>query len=159
MLLAVELDGARWLADVGFGAAGLLEPVPAEPGAPVDQGGWRFRVVEEGPALVLQSPYEGEWSDLYALTLEPQHPADYELANYWTSTHPESKFVTRLTAQRITPDLRLSLTDAELTELRPDGTTVAPVESDEALLRILAERFGLEFPAGTRFRARAGYSG
>ena len=110
MLLAVELEGEQWLADVGFGVPGILEPIRPQPGDEVDQNGWRYRVVEEQPGFVLQSFYEGEWRDLYLYTLEEQYQADYELANYFTSTHPESGFVTALTVQRITPDLRLALT-------------------------------------------------
>jgi N-hydroxyarylamine O-acetyltransferase len=153
MLLAVELDGVQWLADVGFGAAGILEPVLAEPGVSVDQNGWQHRVVEEKPGFVLQSFYEGKWRDLYAFTLEEQYPADYELGNYFTSTHPESRFVTQLTAQRIMADVRFALTSTDLTEIRPGATITTPVESDDALLEILAEWFGLAFPVGTRFRA------
>ena len=154
MLLAVALDGANWIADVGFGVQGILEPVLAAPGE-VDQNGWRFRIVEEGHALVLQSLFRDEWSDLYAFTLEEQYLADYELANYYTSTHPDSMFVTTLIAQRVCPDLRLALSATDLREIRPASTETTAVESDEALLAILAERFGLAFPDGTRFRKRS----
>jgi N-hydroxyarylamine O-acetyltransferase len=152
MLLAVDLDGAPWIADVGFGLQGILDPIPASPGTGVDQGGWQFRLVEEPPTLVLQQLVEDAWYDLYAFTLERHHPADYELGNYYTSTHPDSLFVNHLIAQRVMPGLRLALSAAELTEYRPGATTSAPVGGEDALLEILTERFGLEFPAGTRFR-------
>jgi N-hydroxyarylamine O-acetyltransferase len=155
MVLAVDSDGSQWLADVGFGGHGLLEPIPAAPGEPIDQAGWRFRIVEEGPRLVLRLLVGEMWSDLYAFTLEEHYPADYELGNYYTSTHPQSVFVTTLIAQRVTPDLRLSLSATELTEHRPDAATTTAVRSDDELLEILAERFGLDFPAGTRFPNRA----
>ena len=158
MLLAVQLDGERWLADVGFGSPGVLEPIRVAPGDPVDQDGWQFRMVGGDPELVLQSFFQDAWADLYSFTLERQHAADYALGNYFTSTHPESRFVTDLIAQRITADLRLALTATELTEIRADKTTTTSVESDEALLEILAERFGLSFPPGTRFAERSGCS-
>ena len=43
-----------WLADVGFGAGTPLEPMPFRPGGPYEQSGWLFRIVEDGPELVLQ---------------------------------------------------------------------------------------------------------
>jgi N-hydroxyarylamine O-acetyltransferase len=156
MALAVDLDGTRWLADVGFGAGGILEPVPASPGETIDQGGWRFRLAEEQAWLVLQQLVAGTWSDLYAFTLEEHYPADYELGNYYTSTHPLSLFVTTLIAQRITPGVRLELRATELAEHVPGNTTTTPVDSEDHLLEILSDRFGLDFPAGTRFRREAG---
>ena len=40
----------------------------------------------------------------------------------------------------------------ELTELKPPSKTIEFVESDEALLELLATRFGLHFPREIRFR-------
>src|ERR1700722_4890159 len=40
MLLDVAVDGESWLADVGFGFNGFLEPLPRS-GAIVEQSGWR----------------------------------------------------------------------------------------------------------------------
>src|SRR5215472_2819420 len=37
MLLGVEAEGGLWLADVGFGADGLLHPLPLRPGEAVPQ--------------------------------------------------------------------------------------------------------------------------
>ena len=54
----------------------------------------------------LQSLHEGEWRDLYTFTLEPQERVDYEVANFYVSSHPASRFVQTLTAQRLTPDAR-----------------------------------------------------
>ena len=45
-MLRVWVDGFPWLADVGFGFGGLLEPLPFSPGGPYEQSGWRFRLVE-----------------------------------------------------------------------------------------------------------------
>jgi len=53
MLLKVELGGESWLADVGFGAEGLLLPVPFGEEQGVRQFAWRYRVVEEHAGLWL----------------------------------------------------------------------------------------------------------
>jgi catechol 2,3-dioxygenase-like lactoylglutathione lyase family enzyme len=51
-------------------------------------------------------------------------------------------------------DVRVVLRNLTLWETTPDGGIVRTVVPDQdALLEVLSERFGLAFPAGTRFRA------
>jgi len=55
MLLMVEAGGEQWLADVGFGADGLLYPVPFRLGETSVQFAWRNRIVQgwlPGAAIV-----------------------------------------------------------------------------------------------------------
>lgn len=152
MLLSVEAGGASWLSDVGFGAEGLLVPVPLDPGPPTDEYGRSFRLVFEGPLRVVQSLQGGEWRDLYAFSLEEQLLVDYEMANLWTSISPRSGFVQNLVAQRRSIDGTLSLRNRELRETTANGSTVTQIDGDEDLLAVLAERFRLALPPGTRFR-------
>jgi N-hydroxyarylamine O-acetyltransferase len=151
MLLAVEADGETWLADVGFGGEGLLLPLLLKSLEPQRHFGWQYRLVNENNQHVLQSLRPEGWFDLYSFTLEAQHPADYEVSNHFTSTYPGSPFVTRLIAQQPGKDVRLTLVNRQLTEQRPDAIAEVTLEDDDALLEILARRFGLEFPSGTRF--------
>jgi N-hydroxyarylamine O-acetyltransferase len=146
MLLAVAMDGERWLADVGFGGEGLLMPVRLKAGEA--EG---YRVAADDGSYVLQSRRAEGWLDLYSFTLEEQHAADYEVSNYFTSTHPSSPFVNRLVVQRPGKDVRLTLINRQLTERRPDGVSETTLADDDAILETLAERFALRFPAGTRF--------
>ena len=101
---------------------------------------------------MLQSLHHGEWQDLYAFTREPQFDVDFDMANYLTSTHPSSCFVLTLTAQLPTPEARYILRDRQFLIVRGDEETSRTIADDEALLRLLAETFGLDFPSGTRFR-------
>jgi N-hydroxyarylamine O-acetyltransferase len=150
MLLLVELDGARWLVDVGFGGEGLLRPVPIGNGEPTSQFAWTYRVVEEGRAWVAQSLRDGVWGDLYAFTFEPQLLPDYEMASYYTSTHPSSRFLQALTVQLPTPEVRHLLRGRELIADRGGEIESRIVSDEDELLQVLAETFGLRFPAGTR---------
>jgi N-hydroxyarylamine O-acetyltransferase len=153
MLLCVETEGRSWLADVGFGGEGLLKPLPLVAGPTVQQFARTYRLQKEAGLWVLQALQGGTWLDFYAFTLEPQLPVDYELANWFTSTHPDSIFVRTLTAQRQTPEARFVLRQREFTVIRGHQTQTRTLADDEELLRVLADTFGLEFPAGTRFRA------
>ncbi len=151
MLLLVDVEGERWLADVGFGGEGLLMPVRLDSSESNRHFGWQYRVILEGGLHVLQSLRPEGWLDLYSFTLEEQHAVDYEVSNHFTSTFPASPFVNKLVVQRPGKDLRLTLINRQLTEQRPDGVSETTLADDDAVLETLTERFGLRFPAGTRF--------
>jgi N-hydroxyarylamine O-acetyltransferase len=152
MLLMVDVKGEKLIADVGFGGEGLLYPIPFVLNQEVSHFAWKYRIVAEGSAFVLQSYGPEGWLDLYSFTLEEQHPVDYEVSNYYTSTNASSIFVRTLTVQRPGADRRLALLDRKLIERTPQGTSEILLPDDETLLKVLAEHFFLRFPAGTRFR-------
>lgn len=152
MLLMVNVAGQDWLADVGFGTGGLLKPLMICHGDVSRQFTWSFRLMEEHGFWQLQSLREGRWQDLYVFTLEPQYAIDFQMANHYVSTHPDSRFVQTLAVQRQSPSACYLLRNRELTVIERDRATVTQIADDEALLSVLDEHFGLRFPAGTRFR-------
>jgi N-hydroxyarylamine O-acetyltransferase len=151
MVLAVEAGGERWLADVGFGGDGLLDPIPFASEAPVNQGAWTYRLDREGDLFVVRSLHGDEWLDLYAFDLQPQLPVDYEMANHFTSTWRGSSFVKHVTVQRPGPDERLVLWERSFVVQRFGSEERTDVRNPDHLLEILEDRFGLAFPEGTRF--------
>jgi N-hydroxyarylamine O-acetyltransferase len=151
MAIKVDTEHGSWLADVGFGGEGLFRPVPLVSGQAVRHFGWTSRVIEEGGLWVLQSHFADGWHDLYAFTLEPQLVVDYEVANYYVSTHPESIFTRMLTVQRPTPESRYILRNDEFIVMSVEGETRRTIEEAE-LVPLLAETFGLVLPAGTPLR-------
>lgn len=154
IVLLVDVDGARWLADVGFGLEGLLLPVPFGGGREARQFGWTYRAVEANGEWTLQSLRDGAWTDLYSFSLEAQLAVDFEPANHYTATHPDSRFVRTLTVQLPTPEVRYRLRNRELVLDRGGTVTRRELADDDELLAVLAEVFGLRFPAGTRFGYR-----
>src|SRR3712207_2918154 len=74
MLLLVQLDGERFLADVGFGGLGLLLPMPLVAGQERRLPLVSFRLDRESSLWVLRAKSGGLWTDLYAFTLEPHYP-------------------------------------------------------------------------------------
>jgi N-hydroxyarylamine O-acetyltransferase len=72
------------------------------------------------------------------------------MANHFTSTHPSSPFTRTLTAQLCARERSLILRGRKLIEGTPTRETASEVRDDE-LLDVLAERFTLSFPPGTRF--------
>jgi len=154
ILLLVESAGAAWLADVGFGLEGLLLPVPFGSGREARQFAWTYRVVETNGEWTLQSLRSDSWTGLYSFSLAPQLAVDFEPANHYTATHPDSRFVRTLTAQLPTPEVRYLLRNRELVLDRGGTVTRRVLADDDELLAVLAEVFGLRFPAGTRFGYR-----
>lgn len=150
LLLRVDYEGAVWHADVGFGQGTLLEPIPFGPSGPHEQSGWRYRVTAEGPLLVLQSATDEGWRDLYAFVPEPAPAIDIEVSNWFTCTHPQSRFVTRLLVTEHAPDgSRTTLSDFSgemiLSVQSPTGSKREPVARNQ-VPGLLAERFGLQAP-------------
>jgi N-hydroxyarylamine O-acetyltransferase len=146
LLLRVRAEGSTWHADVGFGRGSLFEPIPFGPGPEREQLGRRFRVVEDGAELVLQTAREDGWEDLYGFSPDPVPLVDVEVASWYTSTYPRSPFVTGLIAgiQGIDGSHTM-LSDwggLALTEDTPTGNTVTPVEQAD-VPELLAARFGL----------------
>jgi N-hydroxyarylamine O-acetyltransferase len=152
MLLRVRAGERDWLADVGFGGGGLLEPMPIEPSGETRQGSWRFRIVEDGQERVLQNAGPTGWRDLYAFTTEPQLPVDFVVANHYTSTHPDSSFTKLLLVQQTSADVAHMIRGDVFLTMRPgEAPRKRSIADGEELLALLEERFGLAFPSGTSF--------
>lgn len=156
MLLRVTIDGAAWLADVGFGGEGLLHPISLEPGVESEQFGWRYRVREEPAGYVLQSHAAGEWNDLYVFTAERQEPVDYVMANHFTATWPDSIFRRMLTVQRATPEARHIVRGDQYLISTPSGTTTRTIAGREELFNLLRNTFAIKPPSGAVLKLESG---
>ncbi|HEY0675483.1 MAG TPA: arylamine N-acetyltransferase [Immundisolibacter sp.] len=142
MLLRVEADGRPWLADVGFGGMGPLLPLSLEAGVAQPQFVWRYRLTQQDDTWRLQTGAQ-TWDDLYEFTLHAQTPADYDMANYYVSTHPESRFVQGLVAHRLAPERRLILIGDQLTEDRGHAATSRRLDGRAELADALIDGIGL----------------
>jgi N-hydroxyarylamine O-acetyltransferase len=143
MLLQATVGERRWLADVGFGGDGPLEPVPLD-GTAARQSVATFRVVKESTtAHVLQTDLGQGWRDLYSFTLVPALPVDFAVANHFTSTHPQSIFMRTLTVQRSEPHRRLILRGRTFVERQAQAERSRDL-TDSEVPELLREVFGLE---------------
>ena len=149
MAIVVRVGGGEWLADVGFGGDGPLEPVPMT-GTPVAQGGIEYRVTADGATRILQMRTTGDWADQYAFVPGEVHPVDFEMANWFTSTYPQSPFVRGLTAQRATAETRYVLRYPHYSERR-GGSTLTRQIGRADLIPLLREIFLIDLPDDTTF--------
>jgi len=147
MVLRVTIGDCAWLADVGFGGMGLLEPIPLAEGAAADQGGFTYRLRRERELWVLSARDAAEETDMYEFTEDPQTRWDVEVANHFTSTHPESIFRKSLTIQRSGSRERTILRSDMLTRYRDGVMTEEPVARDR-LADVAEAEFGVRLPDG-----------
>lgn len=152
MVLRVAIGGEPWLADVGFGALSLLEPIPLRDGATAHQVGLTYTLRRENAMWVLScggsgASGEGEPIDLYEFSDDPQTPGDVEVANHYTSTHPDSIFRRTLTIQRTTRTDRTMLRQGVLTRYR-DGRAVEQPIDPARLTAVVRDVFGVDLPPG-----------
>jgi N-hydroxyarylamine O-acetyltransferase len=145
MVLRVILDAAPWLADVGFGGFGLIEPMPLSEGTRSDQGGATYALRRENSAWVLSMQDRSATTDIYEFTEDPQTAGDIDVANHYTSTHPGSMFRKTLTIQRTSRAERMVLRSDGLVRFRDGHATEEPI--DRARLRaVVRDLFGIELP-------------
>jgi len=147
MVLRVPIGADVWLADVGFGAMGLLDPIPLREGAISAQGGFTYRLRRERELWVLSARDAAAEMDLYEFTDDPQTPWDIEVANHFTSTHLESIFRTSLTVQGTRGSARTILRSGTLTRYRDGVLSEEPV-ARERLADVARAQFGIELPQG-----------
>lgn len=144
-LLVVAVEGEQWLADVGFGWQGPLEPVPLRDGARVEQSGWTFGIAVEDEGIhVLRSLRPQGWADLYAFSPQTLYPGDFTVMNHYSSSHPQSRFIGQVVAQWPGEDERRALVRDTLSTVRADGVVEERVVPVDELIATLESRFGIE---------------
>jgi len=154
MVLKVEIDGGHRLFDVGFGGLGMSDTLAmdSEEGQSTRDG--LLRIQRRGRGLMLQASDGGAWADVYQVDPDEAAPVDWEVANWFTSTHPQSRFRQNLIVARNLPDGRCSILNRELTIRRGNGAVERrALDGAAGLLAALREHFDLAFPPGTRFGA------
>jgi N-hydroxyarylamine O-acetyltransferase len=165
MLLKVEVSGGEaYLVDVGFGGQTPTGPLRFTPDAEQATPHEPFRLVTAGsgeaPELKLQSLVGGAWKSLYRFDFQPQYTPDYEVANYFMATHPDSPFRAGLRLARPFPGGRYGLANNQLTVHRLDGSTERRSLASVAEVReVLESVFGLVLPDAPELNpalARAG---
>ena len=158
LFLRVRVDGIDRLADGGVGGASPAatlrldvdaeQPTPHEPRRIVDHDGRRFHQMRVAPG---DGP--DAWADVVEFTGEPMPAIDRELANHWTSTHPNSKFRQNLMVALARPDgTRVAILNRQFTHRRgPTILETRRLASPADLRDVLAAEFGLDVPPTMAF--------
>jgi N-hydroxyarylamine O-acetyltransferase len=154
MLLLIELDEGRYLADVGFGGLTLTAPLRLQVDVEQRTPHEPFRVIQSGDGFIMQAKVGNVWRSLYRFDLAEQFQADYEVSSWYLSNHPASQFVTSLIAARVDRTCRYALRGNEFAVHYMDGTTERhTLTSGEALRAALEDAFRLTLPQGPELQA------
>lgn len=144
MLLLIEFAGIHYIADVGFGGPTLTAPLRLELNTEQQTPHEPFRLTESSEGYQLEGWLKGQWKAIYTFDLEPQYLPDYEVMNWYTSTHPTSLFVTSLVAARPASDRRYVLRNTQLSTHFLNGKIEKQIAARPTDLRsILEEVFHL----------------
>jgi N-hydroxyarylamine O-acetyltransferase len=145
MALRVDLPEGPFLADVGFGNQTPTAPLAMHPGAEQETPHEPMRLWPVGEELALQAKFGDDWQNIYRLSPHPRLDVDYEVANWFTATHPASPFVSNLIVTRPGPNgTRHTLFNDRVSVRGRDGKAERSRLDSEADFRaVLESRFGL----------------
>jgi N-hydroxyarylamine O-acetyltransferase len=147
MLLKVDLPEGPFLADVGFGAHLLDGPLRIQVGLEQPTFAATYQLQRVGDLYALAVRQGDGWRQAYVFNLEPQLAADYAVANWYFSTHPEILFTRMLLIERLTAESRINLVNNRLTRRWRDGRVEeTTLTSAEAFGEALDTLFDLEPP-------------
>ncbi|PHV10881.1 arylamine N-acetyltransferase family protein [Chitinimonas sp. BJB300] len=147
MAIVIQTDGESWLCDLGFGSMGIRAPIALDMlGSEIKQDYDTFKLSKINTHDYLLSAYvEDEWINQYSFNLSPQEWIDFEPANYFYSTHPESLFVQKLVAVLHNKNGRIILFENRLKTILKGSVekqTISPSDYD----LVLRDHFNLAMP-------------
>jgi N-hydroxyarylamine O-acetyltransferase len=147
MVLKVDTDDGAYIADVGFGGFLIAAPVKLAAGIEQQTPAGMLRLAETDDFVTLQAQLGSSWQDVYRFTLEPQFAIDYEVVNWFTSAHPNSRFRNNMLIERLTPEVRTSLFNKRRTRRHADGRVEETILSTpDELAHSLNAEFNIEPP-------------
>ena len=143
--ILVEAGGNQWLADVGFGNDGMIAPLILEQNTEQTQFAHTYRLITDSKlGYILQKKNADGYYPLYACTLDACSPEDFLMSNHFTSTFPESFFLTMRMCTMPTKDGRITLTDNRFKAVKNDAVSEVPIANDDEFRAVLKEHFGLD---------------
>jgi len=148
MVVRADLPEGAFLADTGFGNQTPTAPLAMVPRVEQDTPHETMRLWPVCEELVLQARFGDDWQNIYRLSPRPCLSADYEVANWFTATHPASIFVNNLIVARPGPErTRCTFFNGQLAVRRPGGSAEKSRPGGEAEVRATLESsFGLILP-------------
>jgi arylamine N-acetyltransferase len=144
-VLSVTMPGVDGplLVDVGFGGQTLTSPIRLVSGRVQQTRHEPYRISERGDGYQLEAEVTGVWQPLYMFETRSKPLIDLEVGSWFVSTHPDSHFVTGLTAALVTDDARWNLRGRNLAIHRAGGTEKIRLGTAADVLDTLTIRFGI----------------
>ncbi len=147
MVLAVEISGSTYIADVGFGGMTLTAPLRLRNGAEQETPHETFRLTETDGTWRLDVAIGEDWRGVYAFDMTEFAEPDFAPINTALSTDAASRFRTSLIAGIAPKEGRHTLAGTRLGHYPVEGEA-SHVELDglEAVKTALHDVFGIALP-------------
>ena len=156
-LSLVTLDGTRYISDVGFGGMVPTSPLQLDTDATQATAHEPYRLSLNEGSYTLWAQVAGEWRGLYVFDLQVQSHFDYEIGNWYVSTHPDSPFLGQLKVALIGPGFRRTLNNGQYAIHYLDrASEKRAIEDVEELLNLLQASFGIRLPVHPQLRSILG---
>ncbi|MFT5702638.1 MAG: N-hydroxyarylamine O-acetyltransferase [Desulforhopalus sp.] len=140
----VEIEGRRYVLDVGFGVDGPRIPVPMS-GVASSDGERVFRIAERRPGEYhMQVFRSSEFFSLYRFELALYGQSDCEIGHFYSHRHPDAIFVNHLVASLLLKSETRSLLGLEYRLISNSGTQSQNINSSEQLKCILVDELGVQ---------------
>ena len=144
IVLAVRLEGERWLADAGFGGGHVPAMRLAEGAEAVGNDGAVHRLRRDDAfGWMLDRHFEGQVRPQYSFTDELAQPADIAMSNHWTATSPESRFIRNVLVSQVTRTGLKSVTNDQFSVQDGADTRRTAIEDAAAMRALLQREFGI----------------
>lgn len=145
MLLQVELPEGLYLADVGFGNLAPTCALLLEPEIEQDTPHEIMRFIDVGGELTLQARLKHGWEHIYRVIPYPRYDGEYEIANWYTATHPETPYQGNIIVARPGPNrTRITMYNARVTVRDAEGHAEKRwLEKEAEYQDVLRGQFGL----------------
>ncbi|TAM90579.1 MAG: arylamine N-acetyltransferase, partial [Candidimonas sp.] len=157
MLLEVTIDSQRWITDVGVGAASLTGALRLDDGVEQATPHDKRRLMRDGGKWFHQVRRGEQWIDICEFTEDTMPLIDRVVANWYTSTNPDSNFrANPIAALALPGGRRVTLSGGDLKFWDAEGhVRERTLTNPAALLSALRQYFGIDLPAGTRLTPAA----
>ncbi|BAW81059.1 N-hydroxyarylamine O-acetyltransferase [Candidatus Nitrosoglobus terrae] len=147
LFIIVTLAAQQWLTDVGVGSLSLTQALLWQNGLEQQTPHDRRRLIQEEGRWFHQVWQDNHWQDIYEFWGEVMPISDQKVANWYTSTHPESSFRDQIIVSRALPEGgRLSVLGDELRHRHPNGGLTTHRIQPNELKNVLLEHFNLRWP-------------
>lgn len=145
-LSCVEINNSPYLVDVGFGLYTPPYPISLDNlNDIIEHPHGIYRIEKIGQEYRLNAFINQNWMELYRFTMLPALEADYDIANWYLTTHSDAIFTNNIIISRITEQGRYSLRNEQLTFYPNQGLKqVTALHSVDDLLEKLEAIFGLK---------------
>lgn len=152
-LSVLTLDGTRYITDVGFGGMVPTTPLRLDTEEEQETPHEPYRITQGEDSYTLRAKVAGEWRALYVFYLQSQSAIDYEIGNWYVSTHKDSPFLGQLMVARTGPGLRRTLNNGSyaLHRMGLESERRELTDADE-LIELLHSEFGIRVPQHPELR-------